>query len=179
MVAIYTLNDPTTGAVRYVGKTTLGLKKRLGLHLAHANRNRTHSAAWIRSLKRQGQKPIIEELDLVSDDENWEEVERYWINFYRSLGYRLTNHSTGGSGGAAGLPRSTEWATKIGEANRGSRNGMAKLTEQQVKEIRVLLASGKYLQREIAEQFGVSRRLIGMIKKGIRWKQADDLALGL
>jgi hypothetical protein len=49
-------------------------------------------------------------------------------------------------------------ADKIGNntTNRGSRNGMAKLTEAQVEEIRKRYASGNVTQESIGLEFGVS-----------------------
>lgn len=48
---------------------------------------------------------------------------------------------------------------------KGSRNIQAKLTESDVKTIKGMAG----LQREIARQFGVSRELIGYIKRGKIW----------
>lgn len=52
---------------------------------------------------------------------------------------------------------------------KGSARAMAKLTEDQVREIRRLLAAG-VVQRRIAEQFGVAYCKITMIKQGTAWK---------
>lgn len=51
--------------------------------------------------------------------------------------------------------------------NQGEKNGQAKLTADQVKSIRAL--RGIKTQTAIGEQFGVSRRAIGMIFSGARW----------
>lgn len=52
-----------------------------------------------------------------------------------------------------------------GRAARGERQGSSKLTEQQVKKIK--MARGTH--ESIASYFGVSRRTVGMIKRGERW----------
>lgn len=52
--------------------------------------------------------------------------------------------------------------------NKGSRNGMAKLLEQQIAEIR----ADKRLHREIAADYGIARATVGDIKAGRRWGQA-------
>ncbi|WP_270943129.1 GIY-YIG nuclease family protein [Romboutsia lituseburensis] len=63
-----------------------------------------------------------------------------------------------------------EWQRKsISEKNSGEGNGMSKLKENQVKEIKVLLKNGELSQQKIADMFGVSRRTIGFIKNGKRW----------
>jgi hypothetical protein len=51
----------------------------------------------------------------------------------------------------------------------GERHGMAKLTEPQVQQIRLLVAAG-HTQTSVAQQFSVSRRSVGMIASGERWK---------
>lgn len=50
------------------------------------------------------------------------------------------------------------------------KNVGAKLTPEEIKEIRQLFATGKYLHRELAEQFGVTRTCIGQIVRGDSWK---------
>jgi hypothetical protein len=51
---------------------------------------------------------------------------------------------------------------------RGERNGQAKLTESQVKEIKALLSDG-IPQARIASMFNVSAALIGYIANGTNW----------
>ena len=46
----------------------------------------------------------------------------------------------------------------------------SKLTEGDVTRIYKMLDSGNYLQREIAEVFGVTQGAIGLILRGITWK---------
>jgi hypothetical protein len=58
-----------------------------------------------------------------------------------------------------------------GTDSSGERNGMAKLTWDDVSEIRRLLESGEYSQREIARMFGVSPALVTHIKKCEVWSE--------
>lgn len=76
--------------------------------------------------------------------------ESYWIDYYDSInqGYNLI---------------------KGGNCYRGENNIQAKLTEQQVKEIITLLEECKLNNREIAEQFKVSRNTIDLINRCITW----------
>jgi predicted XRE-type DNA-binding protein len=53
-------------------------------------------------------------------------------------------------------------------AKRGQEHNMAKLSEDDVVEIRVLLAS-KISQRQIAEMFGVKQPTVSDIKRGKHW----------
>ena len=59
--------------------------------------------------------------------------------------------------------------------NRGSSNGMAKLTEQDVNRIRKMIASGEPLA-SIAKSFGVSSQAISAIKSGHAWRTIHDHA---
>lgn len=54
---------------------------------------------------------------------------------------------------------------------RGTRNPMAKLTWQQVREIRALASTGT-MQRRIARQFHVSPMTISRIVRGESWKES-------
>ena len=54
-----------------------------------------------------------------------------------------------------------------GVTSRGSKNGSAKLTDDNVLDIRAL--KEKMLQREIAKMFGVTKSLIGQIHAGKIW----------
>lgn len=53
---VYGLFDPTTGELRYIGKTKIGTEARLALHLQAARYTKRpyHSQRWILKLTRQG-----------------------------------------------------------------------------------------------------------------------------
>jgi group I intron endonuclease len=99
-VTIYTLEDPTTGEIRYVGKTKLKLSKRLQGHLGLAKRQgkKHYVSCWIKNLLNAGVSPIIKELDIVPDSE-WEFWEVYWISQFKTWAFNLVNSDLGGSGG--------------------------------------------------------------------------------
>lgn len=94
---IYSLKDPITNKIRYIGKTT-NIQKRYYYHCSnyHLNNENTHRSNWIKSLKNQNLKPIIE---IIEECENWQEREIYWIKYHKDLGYDLCNHTIGGDGG--------------------------------------------------------------------------------
>jgi len=94
-VIIYSLSDPFTGKIRYIGKCT-NPSKRLKEHLKE--KSDTHKSRWIKSLIKLGQNPIIEELDVIPENE-WEFWERYWISQIKAWGFSLTNATEGGEGG--------------------------------------------------------------------------------
>lgn len=99
MVHIYTLTDPRTNMVRYVGKAYV-LGKRLKSHLE--DKSETHKTHWIRSLRKIGLKPIIESIETFTDefDNAWQEAERFWIETLRFYGCKLTNLCSGGLSGS-------------------------------------------------------------------------------
>ena len=59
----------------------------------------------------------------------------------------------------------------LNEGVKGSKNTMAKLTEEQVQEIRRKYKTGLYYQYQLAEEYGVIQQAISMIVTGKRWKQ--------
>jgi group I intron endonuclease len=79
-IFIYTLNDPRTNEVRYVGKTN-NLRARYNTHLN--DKSKTHKNNWIKLLKSYGLKPIMEVIEICGDD--WVERERFWISHYDNL----------------------------------------------------------------------------------------------
>ena len=107
MVNIYTLEDPVTLQIKYVGKTTNTLERRLSCHIQDRKRFSHKCANWIKSLIRQNKKPIIKLVDTVSiEDSNFYEI--YWINQFKVWGFELKNETLGGDGASLGLPRSKE-----------------------------------------------------------------------
>lgn len=93
---IYTLSDPRTGEVRYVGRTFRG-RQRLVEHLSKAKRGgRTYRDCWIKSLLVLGLRPSMTVLQ-EGFGEGWQDAERDWIAKYRESG-RLVNLTDGGEG---------------------------------------------------------------------------------
>ncbi len=96
---IYVLIDPRTNEVRYIGKADNPLD-RLKHHLTPKQlRKKTAKNSWLKNLLAHSAKPILQILEIVPM-RNWEERERYWIAYYQKLGFRLTNGTEGGDGGA-------------------------------------------------------------------------------
>ncbi len=96
-VYIYTLSDPCTGEIKYIGKTINELKIRLYGHMHESKKSNTHKSNWIKSLLSKNLKPTIEILDIVNDDD-WEFWEQYWIEQLKYWGINLTNCMDGGKG---------------------------------------------------------------------------------
>lgn len=101
MTNIYTLSDPSTGEVRYVGKTCKSLSNRYSQHIyswkRSAGKRLSHVNARIKSLAVDNKKPIIELVDTVEDC-SWQDAEKGYIRLYKSFGCNLTNLTLGGEG---------------------------------------------------------------------------------
>jgi hypothetical protein len=102
MYNIYILKCPISGDIRYVGQTKMKLIKRLGGHLYDAfGRNKkklNHKDNWIRSLSKNGFKPIIEGIEVIPIEVDLTfvlERERFWISEYKKK-YDLLNSTDGG-----------------------------------------------------------------------------------
>lgn len=65
---------------------------------------------------------------------------------------------------------SDETRQKISEASRGGGNGCAKITDQDVLEIRRLVAHGGLTQTQIGEMFGIDQTTVSDIKRRKSWK---------
>ena len=113
---IYTLKDPNTDEIRYVGVTTTTLNQRLSAHIYDAKHKKgRHVLNWIKTVLNTNKRPIIELLEEV-DDAVWEIMERYWISQFKSWGYKLTNTDKGGKGVITKDKRSKDSITRSSEA---------------------------------------------------------------
>lgn len=94
---IYTLSDPNTGLVRYVGKTN-NIKRRLNSHMSNYSLSTsTKKNNWIISLIKSEKLPIIEVLDEVPENDiNFYEM--FYISLLKSWGFNLLNGTDGGDG---------------------------------------------------------------------------------
>lgn len=66
---------------------------------------------------------------------------------------------------------------KVGKGRhiRGEATYNAKLTEDQVREIRHMYATGDFTQQEISNTFGIARRSVSFIVLRQRWKHVKEL----
>ena len=92
---IYTLTDPITNTVRYIGQTN-NLNRRLNGHIQtslnmNSKKSNTHKSCWIRKLLNQNTKPIINIIHECIDYEESNFYEKYYITKYTNEGFNLTN----------------------------------------------------------------------------------------
>ncbi|MFA6321800.1 MAG: GIY-YIG nuclease family protein [Candidatus Omnitrophota bacterium] len=159
-VLIYTLSDPITGDIRYVGKTVCDLIDRLYLHLYFAKKgNKTHRCNWIRSLLRFDIIPLIEEIERIDLNGDWASRERYWIKYYKLKGFKLTNATDGGEG-CHGIIHDEEFRNKISFAHKG------KVISDEQKAKQSLAMKGKIVTNE-------TRRKISEAGKGRIWSESS------
>ena len=172
---IYTLSDPNTNEIRYVGKSN-DLKYRLKKHINESKNKRTHKEKWINTLINEGLTPIIEILDIVNENE-WSFYETYWISQFKTWGFELTNGTSGGEGsdGIKGKTHTKETKEKCKIAGLkspkikyfGEKNGRCKLTDLQIIEIKekVFLKTPRKI---IAEEYNINKKYISQIINGKR-----------
>lgn len=99
MIQIYTLSSSAKpDVIRYVGKTSLTLKKRLSKHMSDCSNVNTYKNRWIRKELKNGNSILIKSIYAVPSNEPWEPWEIFFIAQYKSLGYKLTNATKGGEG---------------------------------------------------------------------------------
>lgn len=107
IIKIYTLSSTRNpNEIRYVGKTTQKLKRRLSQHLSSAKKYSEDSVYsnynynWINHELRDGYKILINELESLSfkEHEDWKWFEQYWISQFKVWGFKLTNLTDGGDG---------------------------------------------------------------------------------
>ncbi len=116
---VYALRDPITRELRYVGKTTTGLKRARAHTRPAALLERSHKASWVRSLLARGLCYEIVVLEVFSSEQGLSEAECQWIAVGRSaLGQRLTNTTVGGDG-RSGSKQTAETRAKIAAKLKG------------------------------------------------------------
>lgn len=122
-IYIYTLKDPDTQQVKYVGKTKRP-KRRLSEHTYKKllETKKTHLAYWLLSLLKDDKKPIM---DIVAETEgDWQTLEQEWIKKFPNL----CNHTQGGEG-CHGYKQPPEHREKRRQSMLGKNKGK-KLSEE-------------------------------------------------
>lgn len=117
---IYGLTDPKTGEVRYIGKSSSGMRRPRD-HFTESSLKqhaRTHKAKWIRKVHASGNACGIVVLEECMDESALNSAEIRWIAHGRAQGWQLTNATDGGEG-VTGLRMSEETKAKLSAANKG------------------------------------------------------------
>jgi hypothetical protein len=139
--------------IRYIGRAK-NPNGRLRNHLRFAEKGRKeHVYNWINKVKDKGDKV---KLIIIEDDLTWEESaarEIHYIAYYRSLGFDLTNMTSGGDG-RPGYVISKETREKIGKYHRGK--VLSDETKQKIRDAKI----GKKVSDETKAKISNSTRNI-------------------
>src|SRR3990167_7541172 len=92
---IYALVDPRNYEIRYIGKSIYP-NIRYKQHLKDITYN-PHKQHWIKMLASLGLQPLLEILEEV-DNDNWQDIEIWYIEETKKCGHRLLNMTSGGDG---------------------------------------------------------------------------------
>jgi hypothetical protein len=100
MYKIYCLSDPRNNEIKYIGKTSSSLNDRRCSHLwesINSGRN-NKKIAWLKSILKLGQKPVISLIEEFDSEIDCNEAEIFWISYFKFIGADLKNHQPGGEG---------------------------------------------------------------------------------
>ena len=115
---IYALQDPFTGEIRYVGRSSTGRMRAKKEHSAYC-------AAWLDRLRRRGKRPVVLVLQAFPPYPNINEVlnaaEVIWIAEMRARGCPLTNIADGG-GGIRGFRHPEAYRRGLAQERAGAGN---------------------------------------------------------
>lgn len=183
---IYTLSDPRSMEVRYVG-VTFRHKQRYNEHISRAIAGgKTHRDCWIRSLISAGIRPLYQ-VTQSGTGEGWQEAERHWIAFYRTQ-FDLTNLTDGGDG-TPGIVPSPELRQKWSKMRAGTKYARGRVSAMKgkkhspeaVEKIRKAGTGRKHSEEakkkmgEIAKKRGISPELQArLIAASNTTKQTDE-----
>ena len=149
--ALVALSDQEN--IRYIGRAK-NAKGRLRNHLRFAEKGRKeHVYNWINKIKDNGDEV---KLIIIEDGLTWEESaarEIHYIAYYRSLGFDLTNMTSGGDG-RPGYTTSRETREKIGRYHKGKI--LSDETKQKIRDAKI----GKKVSDETKAKISSSTRNI-------------------
>ncbi len=202
-VYIYSLTDPNTNLIRYIGMSRRPYR-RFRDYMCARGGHTVHMRNWLNSLKRAGQAPLFEIIDECSE-EDCDKTEIKWIAAFRGADYPLINSTAGGEGrfthslevrkhlsevakmqGRRPPPRSAEALARIAEASRlrggdpnhfialnKSRIGIP-LTEEHKRKLSAAL-KGRVVTEETRRRMSVGRILmLAARKRSIRSSTIDS-----
>lgn len=152
-IFIYVLIDPLDNLVKYVGQTK-NIQKRYTSHLN--DKSNTLKSSWIKSLKSQNLKPILELIDAIplKDYIFWEQ---FYISLFKSWGFVLKNMTDGGDGSYGVVP----W-------NKGKK-GLFKHSEKSKKQMSI---SQKGIPKNVGRKHSdITRKKLSLIHKGRKYKK--------
>jgi hypothetical protein len=184
-VTIYALcddriSDPVA-RVRYIGQTIRTLDRRLKIHWQTARAGeRTHRAAWMRTMAKASAVVTIEALAVASVDEA-DAAERAHIAAWRSSGSDLTNIAEGGAG-VRGLQHSESSRRRMSVAARARKataetraTMSAAMRGKFSTEYMRALSLGRSRSSETRQKMSSARRGEGNGMAKLSWESAEAI----
>ena len=144
---IYSLNCPFTKETHYIGKSTDGMTRPLR-HLKKSHSEKINT--WVNELKLLGYKPEVKVIRYVSEIEDIDDIERFYISKYLKKGSLLLNK------------QSTSPLTITPSFEKSDETGLRSIGEF-VKKRR---KSTKLTQKQFANYCGVGLRFIRELEQG-------------
>lgn len=149
---IYKLIDPTDDRIRYIGLTFNDLRMRLKSHLSEPGKS--HKIFWIKKLKKQGLKPIIESVEEnISTYDEACQREIYYIDHFKALGCDLTNMATVGN---KNKKMSEETRNKMAESAKNRK--IKTILTQEVKNILSKKSKERFKNPEEREKLRIANK---------------------
>lgn len=166
---IYKVENMENGKV-YVGATTLKLEKRRQLHESAVKQDRNDCGLYT-ALRDEGfDKFEWTIIDNASNNKEMMEKEIYWIQHFRDSEQGVYNITNGGSG-VSGYKHTDEFKRRLSAKRKGSGNPNAKLTADDVRQIRML--GDSMMNDELADLFDVTASNISRILRGKSWENLE------
>lgn len=144
MIGIYMYTNKKNNK-KYIGQST-NIERRRKEHLCWPS----SYSRFDMEMKSIGEEQFVFTVLEECSVEQLDEREKYWISFYDTIenGYNLTPG---------------------GQSYRGEENPSARLNEDEVRQIIILLEEHKLDNKEIAERFSVCRNTIDLINRCKTW----------
>lgn len=172
---IYILIDPRDNQVRYVGKTK-NITRRFNQHISEASKVRTYKNNWLLQLKLNKLRPEMVIID-ECEDNSWILLEQWYIEIFKSWGYKLTNLTKGGEGLCGYIP-TQETLQKISRSNKGRTISLE--TRQKISAAlkgRKFSEEMKKRSSEVAKKRGISKETRDKMIKSKQtsgWKHSQE-----
>jgi hypothetical protein len=173
-VYIYTLTDPETLDIMYVGKTN-NITVRLWHHIKTATRYNAAKNRWLISLSERGLTPELNVVETVQLS-NWQERERFWIAEFRRMGFPLTNTLAGGNGPGEVSERARQALSAAKKGVKKSEKTRAAMSAAKLADPKAMAWVKSLGQRPKPE---AQKKKMSDAAKGVPKSKAHCLALGL
>jgi len=148
---IYLYIDPRNNNIFYVGKSAVGCRRAYNIY-AH----KSYCSNVINKLKRLGLRPIVKILQSFNNiaQNDLCEAEKYWISYFKNIGYKLTNCTDGGEG-TIGYKHTIESRRIMSAKSRRSKGFKGKTHNSDSKLRNRLAHLGKKLSEEHKKKVGL------------------------